>query len=672
VALYEGLYGESPYDAHDDLQLLISAACRGEIRDPPQGTRVPRRLRKLLLRGLSPDPKHRFPSMDALLGQLERDTSRIRRQWIGVAAALGAAGGAVISLAGDDGRPECQGAEARIATIWSAPQRAQLEQAFQDAAGDAGASTWSRVQTRIDLYTSAWIGMHGQVCEAHQRGELSNELLDRSMVCLNLRFGALASLLETLAEPSQEIAFNALVAINELSPLSGCSRAEMLAHGELTPTDPAVAEIVATIRQELANARIKESTGQYAAARKAVDQLLERARATEFAAVVAEVLALDGDLKSVQGKYTEAVNTYAEGYWEALAAGHDELAAELAIAITSVLGSRQEQHTRALSWAKHAMALVRRTGERSLLHARLENTLGLVERGRGKLEQALEHHERAVAMFAEHKGEGGTHEADATRELGVALAKLGREDDAFARYEEALAIYTDQLGPEHPDVARTKLTIGEHKLGRGELREARRHIQEAYDVLARVFGPEHPDVADALTHLGNIFAAENQPVRARRTLKQALEIREKRLGADHPSLDKPLLDLAALSLREKAYADAETYYRRALEIEERRLGPQNPRLADALVGLGTVTMYRGKASAGVPMIERAIALLEANAAPPQDLANAKFALARTLIGMKRHQSESLSVARAAESIYREAGAADKADEVAAWIKQHDD
>ncbi len=673
VTLYEGLYGESPYETHDDLQLLISAVCRGEIRDPPQGSRVPRRLRKLLLRGLSPDPKNRFPSMDALLAQLERDTRGIRRLWIGVAAAVGAAGGLAFGLAGDSGRPECQGADARVATIWNDARKTQLEEGFTKAAAEAGTATWSRVQARIDIYTGAWTGMHGQVCEAHQRGELSDELLDRSMACLNLRFGALSSLLETLAEPSQEITFNALVAINDLASPSTCSRAEILAHGGLTPEDPEQQGVVAALRQELANARIKEGTGQYTSAREAVDGLLKRARETDFAPLLAEVLALDGDLKDIEGEYTEAVDTYAEGYWEAIAAGHDELAAELAIAITAVLGSRQEQHARALGWSKHAMALVRRTGEGSTLHARLETTLGLIERGRGQLEKARAHHDRAVAMFKDREGSGTKDEADAARELGVVLGELGQGDDALSRFQQALEIYTEQLGPEHPDVARTKLEIGAYSLKKGDLREAREQFQDAHEVLVRVLGPDHPDVADALTNLGNIFAAQKQPVRARRTLKQALEMRERRLGPDHPSLDEPLLNLAALSRREKAYADAETYYRRALEIEERTLGPQNPRLADALIGLGTVTAYRGKAAAGVPLIERAIALLIANDAPAHKIADAKFSLAKTMMGIKRQQSAALKIAAEALAEFESSGPsfAEQAAEIKAWIEQHD-
>ena len=147
-----------------------------------------------------------------------------------------------------------------------------------------------------------------------------------------------------------------------------------------------------------------------------------------------------------------------------------------------------------------------------------------------------------------------------------------------------------------------------------------------------------------------------------------------RLGADHTSLAKPLLDLAGLSLREKDYNDAETYYRRALEIEERRLGPQNPRLAPALIGQGRVMVYKGKAKLGVPKIERALALLTANSAPTQDVAKARFALAKAQYMVKRLQNEALKNAATAADEYDSAGPsfAERGAEVRAWIQQADD
>ncbi|MCP4664099.1 MAG: serine/threonine protein kinase, partial [bacterium] len=85
VALYEGLYGERPFAAESP-HLLVLKVSKGEINDPPPGKRVPPWLRQILLRGLSRRPDDRYPSMEALLRDLEAAPKRARRRWWWAAA----------------------------------------------------------------------------------------------------------------------------------------------------------------------------------------------------------------------------------------------------------------------------------------------------------------------------------------------------------------------------------------------------------------------------------------------------------------------------------------------------------------------------------------------------------------------------------------------------------
>ena len=69
VALYEALYGVKPFPGKSAIE--IAARFRdGNIEPPPPGIRIPRRLHRLLLRGLSIDRDDRFRSMRALLRDL--------------------------------------------------------------------------------------------------------------------------------------------------------------------------------------------------------------------------------------------------------------------------------------------------------------------------------------------------------------------------------------------------------------------------------------------------------------------------------------------------------------------------------------------------------------------------------------------------------------------------
>jgi hypothetical protein len=86
VALYHALYGEYPF-AGQTAVALADAVLAGRMQKPPRGNRVPARLRKILLRGLSTDRERRYPSMNAMLAELATPPRRPLRK---VAIAIGA------------------------------------------------------------------------------------------------------------------------------------------------------------------------------------------------------------------------------------------------------------------------------------------------------------------------------------------------------------------------------------------------------------------------------------------------------------------------------------------------------------------------------------------------------------------------------------------------------
>jgi serine/threonine protein kinase len=70
VTFYEALFGVKPYPGKSVIE--IAARFRdGRIEPPPAGIHVPRRLHRLLRRGLSIDPNERFSSMRSLLRELD-------------------------------------------------------------------------------------------------------------------------------------------------------------------------------------------------------------------------------------------------------------------------------------------------------------------------------------------------------------------------------------------------------------------------------------------------------------------------------------------------------------------------------------------------------------------------------------------------------------------------
>ncbi|MCA9709070.1 MAG: serine/threonine protein kinase, partial [Myxococcales bacterium] len=97
ASLYEALFGVLPYDAHSAVALLT--AMMSGRRKTPLESKVPRRLRRALERGLQLEPGARWPSMSALIVELEASTRR--RRWWPAAALLGAGvalGGSLVQM----------------------------------------------------------------------------------------------------------------------------------------------------------------------------------------------------------------------------------------------------------------------------------------------------------------------------------------------------------------------------------------------------------------------------------------------------------------------------------------------------------------------------------------------------------------------------------------------
>jgi predicted Ser/Thr protein kinase len=122
IALWEAFAGGRPYrgPTFDELR---SQVARGPAA--LDASRIPRRVRGLLRRGLDPDPARRWPSMDALLAQLARAQRRP-----GVARAIGGgaliAAGALVFALRPDAPPACEPPARDVATVWSPAIAAEL------------------------------------------------------------------------------------------------------------------------------------------------------------------------------------------------------------------------------------------------------------------------------------------------------------------------------------------------------------------------------------------------------------------------------------------------------------------------------------------------------------------------------------------------------------------
>lgn len=104
VSLFEALAGERPF-AGNDLAALATAKLTCEI-DKETLRRIPSEQRAVLLRGLSPDPARRWPSMDLFREALRPKTARRTWGWIAAGSAAALIAAASLWRAGVTDQPE--------------------------------------------------------------------------------------------------------------------------------------------------------------------------------------------------------------------------------------------------------------------------------------------------------------------------------------------------------------------------------------------------------------------------------------------------------------------------------------------------------------------------------------------------------------------------------------
>jgi len=155
VALHEALTGQRPFGDESSPDLSDRIA-RGAVIDPPRDRALPSGLRRILRRGLAHDPRRRYPSMDALLTELDRELGARSRHMV-VAAAAGATGliaAAVLLASGSlgqrDAEPSCRGAAAKLTGVWDAARARAVSSAFRAASPRRADGALAQVVPALD------------------------------------------------------------------------------------------------------------------------------------------------------------------------------------------------------------------------------------------------------------------------------------------------------------------------------------------------------------------------------------------------------------------------------------------------------------------------------------------------------------------------------------------
>jgi tetratricopeptide (TPR) repeat protein len=535
VALYQALYGRRPF-AGAIIKQLAASVSRGAIDDPPADSKVPSRLRKIVLRGLRVDPRERYASMDQLIAALDQISVQTFRRKVALALALmlPLAVGLGVRQGTPARAPLCAGGPARLAGSWELnadggaepPRHARIRRAFLGSGKSYAGDVFVTVAGTLSSYARRWAALYRETCEATQlRGEQSAEVLDLKMSCLQERLDRLRALCDVFSRPSAEVVANAVSAATALGSLDRCTDVALLRSIIQPPDDPAARARVSDLRAQLNQLRARFDAGQWAETEPASADLVRSARAVGYEPLLAEALELRGTVLLTNGQLKPCEDALVESFHVAEASRHDEVRAEDAVELVFVIGAREADLERGLRWADTARAILRRLGAHELLQAWLLNNLGAIYSANGD-SRALDAYQRAIALKEKVLGPRSQDVGVSEANLAMALTDAGRPEEALAHARRAVDLQRAVLGEAHPLLATALNNLGESLNAVGRHVEARQALERAQILWETELGPDHRNMAFALTGIGVSYLEEGNAARALEPLERAWIIRQ--------------------------------------------------------------------------------------------------------------------------------------------------
>jgi eukaryotic-like serine/threonine-protein kinase len=655
VSLYEILYGERPFSG-TTVGELAREVTQGRVRPAPKETKVPAWLRKVILRGLRPEPNDRYPSMTALLEALGRDPAAGRRRaaTIGGLALLLVAVALGVSLYHQRGARVCGGAERKLAGVWDDARREAVRRAFVATNKPFAEASWRGVVAALDAYTRSWVGMHEDACMATRvRGDQSDALLDLRVGCLTQRLSEVKAVVDVLEAADADVVERAAKTTGALSSLSVCADAESLKSVLPPPKDAAARARVQEVRARIARAKALADAGKYDEALKVATAANAETRELAYRPLDAEALYELAVAQADKGDVKGAEKTFHQALFAAIEGHHRQVEASTAILLTHYVGYTMRRIEEGHFWADYAKAAIATLGNNEVLESRWHNSLAGVYYSEAKYDKQLVHNQRSLALRQRAYGPNHVAVAGSFNNLGVTYSGLGNPRQAAQYFERAREIYEKSGGPDHPDVALALMNVSGVHVTLGEFAKGRAEAERAVAIFERAAGPEHPNTAMTLANLAAALHAQDHHEEALKQYRRSLAIYEKVAGLKHPdtagAIEGVGRELRCLGGQQR---EALAYARRAVEAMEGAYGKDHPELASPLSFLGLAQLDAGQPAEALATFERALPLRVKAKAQPEDLAETKFGMAQAVWQLGKDKARAIALGEEARDLLR--------------------
>ena len=198
--------------------------------------------------------------------------------------------------------------------------------------------------------------------------------------------------------------------------------------------------------------------------------------------------------------------------------------------------------------------------------------------------------------------------AYALQSLGNTLQIQGGYAEAESLALEALAILRARLGADHPETLELVNNLATLKYEKGDLRGAEKEFREVYAAWRRSLGDDHPTTLQALNDVAAALKYQRRYAEAEPLYREALALRRKRLGERHPDVALAWGNLAELLAERGELAEAARAYHVSLSIFRTELPPGNIYISGSLLAIGAALIDQGLPGEAEPLLREALAL----------------------------------------------------------------
>ena len=273
------------------------------------------------------------------------------------------------------------------------------------------------------------------------------------------------------------------------------------------------------------------------------------------------------------------------------------------------------------------------------------NNRGLLRQRSGRMEEAGEDLESALALRRELLDPDHSHLATSMNNLALVRQQLGELDESEALFREAMESALRRLGPEHSTVAVTMGNLATVLKDKGRFAESEDLEERALEIKLASMGPRSPNVRVSYNNLANLRQDLGDPDSALALHKRALDLAIELGGEESPDAATSYYNMAAVHRQLGNLPGALELQQAALHVDSVTLGPEHPFIVGDFNTIGeTLRMMEDYAEAESYLLRGLELGIRVLGADHTDVARSHHQLAACYLSLNR-MDEALEQAR---------------------------